>query len=131
MLKLFLWKTWNEDTPEVHYLPMHAVRKESSTTTKVRPVFDASMKSTSVSLNYTLMVGPTVHPSVVDVLLQFCKHRIAIFADISKMYRAVELPTSDPQFHCFMCRSSPNEPLEDSRMTRYVRCVLSLFVSNM
>ena len=45
----------------VFYLPMHAVRKESSTTTKLRAVFDASAKSsTGVSLNKTLLVGPTV-----------------------------------------------------------------------
>ena len=123
----------NKDTPEVYYLPMHAVWKESSTTTKVRAVFDASMKSTSgVSLNDTLMVGPTVHPSLVDVLLRFRKHRIAIVADISKMYRAVELPPSDRNFHRFVWRSSPNEPLKDYRMT----CVTfgvssSSFVSNM
>ena len=40
---------------EVFYLPMHSVRKESSTTTRVRAVFDASAKtSTGISLNDTL-----------------------------------------------------------------------------
>ena len=46
----------------VYYLPMHSVEKKSSTTTKVCAVFDVSAKtSTGVSLNDTLMVGPTVH----------------------------------------------------------------------
>ena len=48
---------------EVFYLLMHAVYKDSSSTTKIRVVFDASAKSDSgVSLNDTLFVGPTVIP---------------------------------------------------------------------
>lgn len=62
----------NKPSSQVFYLPMHAVQKESSTTTKVRAVFDASAKSTtSVSLNDTLLVGRTVHSPLVDVLLRF------------------------------------------------------------
>ena len=77
---------------ETFYLPMHAVRKEHSTTTKVRVVFDASAKSSNgVSLNDTLLVGHTIHPPLIDVLLRFRLHRIALTADVSKMYRAVEL----------------------------------------
>ena len=59
----------NRPQESVFYLPMHAVRKESSTTTKVRAVFDASAKSSSgISLNDMLLVGPTVHSSLVDVM---------------------------------------------------------------
>ena len=72
---------------QVFYLPMHAVYKETTTTTKIRAVFDASAKSsTGVSLNDTLMVGPTVHPPLIDVLIRFRQHQIALTADISKMY---------------------------------------------
>ena len=75
---------------------MHAVQKQSSTTTKVRAVFDASMKSASdVSLNDTLTVGPTVQPQVVDVLIQFRTNRITLVADVSKTYRAIELHISE------------------------------------
>ena len=46
---------------EIFYLPMHIVLKESSTTTNVRAVFGASAKSSSgVSLDDTLLVGPTI-----------------------------------------------------------------------
>ena len=74
----------NLPTSDVFYLLMHAVHKQSSTTTKVRAVFDASIKSASgVSLNDTLMVGPTVHPQLVDILIRFCTHKIALVADVS------------------------------------------------
>ena len=43
----------NKPAESVFYLPMHAVRKESSATTKIRAVFDTSAKSfTSVSLRH-------------------------------------------------------------------------------
>ena len=96
------------DPCKVFYLPMHIVYKDSSTTTKIRPVFDASAKSSSgVSLNDTLLVGQTVHSSLIDVLLRFRMHRIALTADISKMYRAIELIPSDP-----------SQVVQDYRMTR-------------
>lgn len=104
---------------QVFYLPMHAVRKESSTTTKVRAVFDASAKSsTGVSLNDVLLVGPTIHPSLVDVLLRYRFHRIALTADVSKMYRAIELTQSDKDLHRFIWRGTPEEPPQDYCMTR-------------
>ena len=123
----------NAPTSQVFYLPMHAVHKQSSTTTKIRAVFDASMKSASgVSLNDTLMVGPTVHPQLVNVLLRFRMHRIALVADVSKMYRAIELPPADRDLHRFVWRNAPGDTLKDYRMTRVTFGVSSSsFAANM
>ena len=55
---------------KAYYLPMHIVKKEDSTTSKVRVVFDTSAKTTTgASLNDQFVVGPTVHSSLIDVLL--------------------------------------------------------------
>ena len=118
---------------EVFYLPMHAVRKESSSTTKIRAVFDASAKSSSgVSLNDTLLVGPTVYSSLFDVLLRFRFHRVALTTDVSRMYRAVELTLPDRDLHRFVWRNGPDDQLRDYRMTRVTFGVsASSFAANM
>ncbi len=98
---------------------MHAVGKEDSSTTKVRVVFDASAKSAScTSLNDLLLVGPTIHPSLVAVLVRFRFHQVALTADVSKMYRGVELVLSDRDSHRFFWRTDKEQPLKDYRMTR-------------
>ena len=109
---------------------MHAVIKASSTTTKVRAVFDAK-SSSGVSLNDQLLVGPTVHTSLVDILLQFRLHRVALTTDISRMYRAVLLPESERDLHRFVWRRDPTDVLKDFRMTRLTFGVSASFTANM
>ena len=66
------------------YLPMHGVTKDSNTTTWFKVGFDASAKSSfGTSLNDQLLVGPTVHLPLVDVLLRFHQHRIALTTDVT------------------------------------------------
>ena len=123
----------NKPKSQVFYLPIHAVQKESSTAMKVRSVFDASAKSTTnVSLNDTLLVGPTVHPPLIDVLLRFRYHRIALITDVSKMYRAIQLANSDKDLHRFVWRQSPKDLLKDYQMIRATFDVpSSAFIANM
>ncbi|XP_055591539.1 uncharacterized protein LOC129743526 [Uranotaenia lowii] len=84
---------------EGYYIPHHAVFKESSSTTKTRVVFDASAKTTTgISLNDTLLVGPTVQSDLVSILLRFCTHQVALTADIPKMYRQVKLHQDDCKY---------------------------------
>ena len=110
---------FSKQPSELFYLPMHAVMKESSTTTKIHAVFDASAKSSSgVSLNDQLCIGPTVHPTLVDVLLQFCLLHVALTSDVSHMYRAVLLPPDECDLHRFAWREQPNEVLRDYHITR-------------
>ena len=75
-------------------------------------------RSTGVSLNDTLLVGPTIHPPLVGVLLCFRFHRIALTTDVSRMYRVVELIEDDKDLHRFVWRQDPDKPLQDYRMTR-------------
>ena len=104
---------------EHYYMPMHWVSKASSTSTKLRVVFDASAKTSNhLSLNETLYAGPTIHPTLEQILLQFRTHSIAISTDISKMYRAVHLNPSDRDLHRFLWREDPQCPIKDYRMTR-------------
>ncbi|KAL4153723.1 hypothetical protein QTP88_001556 [Uroleucon formosanum] len=75
---------------ESYYLPHHVVWREDSITTKLRVVFDASCKTTSgVSLNDILLKGPCIQEDLIHLLTRFRKHRYAMTADISKMYRRI------------------------------------------
>ena len=84
------------DGPREFYLPHHPVVKESSSTTKVRPVFDGSSKTkSSLSLNDCLEVGPCLLPDLVSVLLRFRRWPVAVVADISKAFLQVGVAEAD------------------------------------
>ncbi|GFQ66356.1 uncharacterized protein TNCT_108981 [Trichonephila clavata] len=97
------------------YLPHHSVPNKNGD--KFRVVFDGSAKSSSgISLNDKLMVGPQLQTDLTTLLLRFRMHKIAITADIEKMYRQITLHDSD--FQRIVWRNSPFEPIQDFRLTR-------------
>ncbi|XP_055633212.1 uncharacterized protein LOC129773601 [Toxorhynchites rutilus septentrionalis] len=80
----------NENPTKIFYLSYHCVLKPTSSTTKLRVVFDGSAESsTGVSVNQTQMVGPTVQNDLVSIHLKFRTFQYAISANIPKMYRQV------------------------------------------
>ena len=93
----------------------------------------SSAKScTGVSLNDTVLVGPTVHPPLIDVLLCFRLYAMALTADVSKNYCSVELAMTDRDLHRFIWRSNSKEPLQEYCMTRVTFGVsASSFAANM
>ena len=96
---------------------------------KIRAVF---ITSTGISLNSTLMVGPTVHPPLIDVLIRFQNHRIAMITNVSRVYRAILLTKPNKDLHRFVWRDNPNGQLHDCGMTRLIFGVsASSFIANM
>ncbi|XP_015123483.1 uncharacterized protein LOC107045664 [Diachasma alloeum] len=85
-----------DEIEDGYYLLHHAVISE---TTKVRVAFDASAKtSTGISLNDTLLVGPTIQNTIFEQVLRFRTHRYVITADIEKMYCQILIHPDDRQF---------------------------------
>ncbi|GFV49633.1 DUF1758 domain-containing protein [Trichonephila clavipes] len=78
------------------YLPHHGVVRDTSCTTKLRVVFDASSKTSSgLSLNDVLMVGPRVQPELLPILIQFRIFSVAICADVEKMFHQIKVHEED------------------------------------
>ena len=102
-----------------YYLCHHCVFKESSTTTKLRVVFDGSAKmTTGISLNDRLMVGRKIQKDLFSILVRFRLHQVALSADIAKMYRQVELDKEDKGYHRLLWKDPDSEAIETFRITR-------------
>ncbi|XP_050293840.1 uncharacterized protein LOC126734311 [Anthonomus grandis grandis] len=99
MVKVKNFSISDVDSRLCYYLPHHAVLKESSLTTKLRVVFDASAKTdTGLSLNDIQYVGPTIQRDLLSILLQFRIYPFVINADISKMYRQILIHPDERRF---------------------------------
>lgn len=95
----------NEIIYNAFYLPHHGVYKESSTTTKLRVVFDASSKTTNGnSLNDNLLVGAVVQQSLFQILVRFRKHKVVFNGDIEKMYRQILVHPLDRKYQIILWR---------------------------
>ena len=103
-------KTW--------YLPHHGVLSPSSTTTKLRVVFDAAARCEGTSVNENLIRGPNYLSSLVGVLLRYRLHPVSLGADIEKMYHQVQVPEADQDAYRFIYRPpGSSEPPMTYRMT--------------
>ncbi|XP_058840866.1 uncharacterized protein LOC131696336 [Topomyia yanbarensis] len=100
-------------TKPCFHLPHHAVVRESSSTTKVRVVFDASCKSTSgPSLNDALMIGPIVQDELRSIIMRSRKHSVMLIADIKQMFRQILLHEQDTPLQRIVWRNSTDAPID-------------------
>lgn len=95
-----------------HMTAHHGVLKLSSTSTKLRPVFNASKRTeTGISLNDVLCVGPTVQPESFDILSRFREYRYVFIEDITKIYRQIWIEPSQRDLR-ILWREDSSQPLK-------------------
>ncbi|KAL4123429.1 hypothetical protein QTP88_015607 [Uroleucon formosanum] len=101
------------DNKKACYLPHHAVFKETSTSTRLRVVFDASCKtSNGVSLNDVLLKGPVLQDDLIYILARFRTHNFVLSADITKMYRQFWVADEHRKFQRILWRTEPHEAIK-------------------
>ncbi|XP_065896204.1 uncharacterized protein [Dysidea avara] len=105
-------------TTRCHYIPHHAVRKDSSTT-PVRIVYDCSCHQTrnQPSLNDCLLTGQPKLNDLCCIILRFRLHPVGICTDIEKAFLHIQLHKDDRDWTRFLWLSDPQDP--DSEFVTY------------
>ena len=107
------------------YLPHRPVVKLSSSSTKVRPVFDGTSARgpNGVSLNDVVHVGPALMPSVQEVLLRFRRWKYGVSGDIKRAFHQISLCEADRDAHRFLWRQEGRlRVMRFERVTMGVAC---------
>ena len=110
----------------VYYLPHRAVFKPESTTTPVRPVFDASCKSgpNAPSLNELLEKGPNLLELLPTSLLRFRANLVGISSDIRRAFQMIEVDEGDRNYLRFLWWE--DESMKSVKTYRHKRVVFGV-----
>jgi len=104
------------------YLPHFAVIREDKQTTKVRIVYDSAATHEGTSLNEKMFTGPKLQRDILDILLVFRRHEVALIGDIKEMFYQVQLNPEDRRFHRLLWRD-----LDSSRQIEVYESVRLVF----
>jgi len=115
---------------KTHFIPHHGVIRQTSETTKLRIVYDASCKvDNEVSLNDCLEPGPNLSPLLFDILLRYRLQKVALIADIEKAFLNISInPTQRDLLRFLWIKDSNAENLDIITM-RFTRLVFGLTCS--
>ena len=94
----------------VHYIPHHAVEKDSPTT-PIRVVFDCSCRQSSgyPYLNDCLLIGSPCITDLCAILVRFRYHQYGISTDIEKAFLHVRLHPDDRDYTRFFWLTDPTD----------------------
>lgn len=91
-----------------YYIPHHSIKKDD------RIVYDASCKTDKgISLNDIQLLGPKLQKDLHEIIMRFRRHKVAIYADIKKMFNQVRLAQEQWKLQTIFWRENPNQPLRE------------------
>ena len=91
------------------YLPHFPVIRNDKSSTRVRIVYDAAATFKGTSLNSQIYPGPSLYNDLVEVLLRFRQHAVALVGDISEIFLQVCLAEQDRKYHRILWRNMNQE----------------------
>ncbi|KAJ2949680.1 hypothetical protein O0L34_g15607 [Tuta absoluta] len=96
-----------------YIVPHFCVLRPSSTSTKLRVVFDAASRtSNGNSLNSVVLAGPKLQVDINEILINFRVHKICLSSDIRKMFRMIMIDESQRKFQHILWRGSQDQPIK-------------------
>ncbi len=112
----------------VHYMPHHGVVRKDKQTTKLRVVYDGSATpgDGELSINDCFHPGPNHIPKLLDVLVKFRYHPVALSADIEKAFLMISINENDRDMLRFLWFEEPPNPNSEIIHLRFTRLVFGL-----
>ncbi|XP_029177465.1 uncharacterized protein LOC114945397 [Nylanderia fulva] len=99
------------------YIPHHSVLKESSSTSPLRVVFNASSSTfNGTSLNDHLLPGSKLQNDLPSIIMRWRTHRLIFTADIAKMFRQILVHSNDADYQRILWRSKTDKPVDHYRL---------------
>lgn len=103
---------------QVVYILHHTVFRESSSTTRLRVVFNASSVTTNgTSLNSHLLTGPKLQTNLLEVLLKWRQYKYVYAADITKMYRQILIDQRDRDYQRILWYDAESKATQDYQLS--------------
>ena len=104
---------------DLFYLPHRPVYDVNRSSTKCRPVFDASAKTANGnSLNSCLLAGPPLQLNILSIAMRFRLRPIALIGDISKMFLNIDVRREDRDYLRFLWKD-PDDTKASVRIFRF------------
>ena len=108
---------------KAYYILHHAVIRTDMRTTKLRIVYDASIKVNGLSLN-------ECGQNIFDILLQFRLHNVALVANIEKAFLMVGVDERDRDVLRFLWIDDINSDLPRLEVLRFARVTFGVSSSS-